>query len=228
MDRDGIVVKGTRNGLLIVLGEGPWAEGLTRLAARLEGRASFFQGGRATLDVGGRELDAERIEEVQALLARYGVELVALLSTCDATVLATVRAGLMPNLSGVERQPAGEEHPQGEGECVLERTLRAGQRVERLGDVVIVGDVHAGAEVIAGRHVIVWGKLHGVVHAGATGNAEAVVCALDLAPTQLRIANYIARSPDEKRRKTAPEMARVRHGRIEAVPWSGREVSRTG
>ncbi len=222
MNRDGIVVKGIRDRLLIVLGEGPWAERLARLAARLESNASFFQGGRAALDVGLRELGADQVEEARTLLARYGVELVAVLSACDATVLATVRAGLLPSLGPAAPRAAGEEPLPTEGEYVVERTLRAGQRVERVGDVVIIGDVHAGAEVVAGRHVIVWGKLHGVVHAGATGNEGAVVCALDLAPTQLRIAHHIARSPDEKRRKATPEMARVRHGRIEAIPWSGR------
>jgi len=43
------------------------------------------------------------------------------------------------------------------------------------------------------------GKLHGTAHAGAFGDDEAVVCALDLSPTQLRIARYITRSPDERR-----------------------------
>jgi septum site-determining protein MinC len=49
-----------------------------------------------------------------------------------------------------------------------------------------------------------------------------VVCALDLAPTQLRIAGYIARSPEEKRRRPVPEMARVRDDHIEAMPWRKR------
>jgi len=60
-----------------------------------------------------------------------------------------------------------------------------------------------------------------MVHAGALGDDEAVICGLDLAPTQLRIAGYIARSPEEKRRKPAPEMASVHEGRIVAVPWRG-------
>jgi septum site-determining protein MinC len=61
-----------------------------------------------------------------------------------------------------------------------------------------------------------------VVHAGALGDEATVICALDLAPTQLRIAGHIARSPEERRRKPAPEMASVRKGKIVAVPWSGK------
>jgi septum site-determining protein MinC len=46
-----------------------------------------------------------------------------------------------------------------------------------------------------------------------------VVCALDLAPTQLRIAQYFARSPEGRRRKPTPEVARVREGKIVAESW---------
>jgi septum site-determining protein MinC len=67
----------------------------------------------------------------------------------------------------------------------------------------------------------VWGKLRGTVHAGARGDESAVVCALYLAPTQLRIAGYITISPEDKRRKPRPEKAMVRNGRIEAVGWEG-------
>jgi septum site-determining protein MinC len=51
------------------------------------------------------------------------------------------------------------------------------------------------------------------------GDEEAVICALDLAPTQLRIAGTIARSPEERRRKPVPETAAVHEGQIVAVPW---------
>ena len=84
----------------------------------------------------------------------------------------------------------------------------------------LYGDVNPGAEIIAGGSVIVWGRLRGMVHAGAGGDEKAIVCALDLAPTQLRIAGYISVSPQDKRRKPLPEIASVRQGRIVAEAWS--------
>jgi len=81
--------------------------------------------------------------------------------------------------------------------------------------------VNPGAEVIAEGDVIVWGKLRCVVHAGASGNENAIVGALVLAPTQLRIGGYIARAPDEKRSNNwSAEIARVRDGQIIVEPWS--------
>jgi septum site-determining protein MinC len=44
--------------------------------------------------------------------------------------------------------------------------------------------------------VVVWGRLRGTVHAGALGDRTAIICAIELRPTQLRIADLIARAPD--------------------------------
>ncbi len=221
--QQGVAIKGTREGLVIELGEGPWEERLRALAQRLQKGASFFRGGRAALAVGDRPLGMEQIQQVRELLARYGVDLWAVVGNADATILAAVRAGLSPHLTlSSSPTPAPSLPPETAGGLVIQRTLRSGQRVEHAGDVVVIGDVHAGAEIVAGRHVIVWGRLQGVVHAGAAGDESAVVCALDLSPTQLRIADHIARSPEERRRRPVPEMACVREGRIEAVPWHKR------
>jgi septum site-determining protein MinC len=76
---------------------------------------------------------------------------------------------------------------------VIKRTVRSGQVIKHAGTIVILGDVNPGAELIAEGNVIVWGKLRGVVHAGASGDANATVGALSLAPTQLRIGTLIAR-----------------------------------
>jgi len=217
MDQQGLSIKGIRQGLLITLGDGPWEEELARLEERLVQGATFFRGGRAALDVGDRLLDPAEIEAARDLLARYEVELWALLSPRDETALAAARRGLAISLA--QKTPEGQPVAEPVGALVVARTLRSGQRVHHTGDVVVLGDVHVGAEVVAGGHVIVWGKLHGTVHAGATGNEQAIVCALDLSPTHLRIAGYVARSPEEKRRRPVPEVARVRDGRIEAVPW---------
>lgn len=224
MEQDDINIKGIRQGLLISLGEGPWDAQLTILEHRLDIGASFFKGGRAALDVGERRLNSDQIERVQDLLAQYEVELWVVLGTRDDTALVAARRGLAINLDLVDRIDrleealASDDEPEG-GTLLVERTLRSGQKVHNSGNVVVVGDVNSGAEVIAGGHVVVWGKLRGFVHAGVMGNEEAVVCALDLAPTQLRIADHFSRSPDENRRRPVPEMARVQDGQIEAVPW---------
>jgi septum site-determining protein MinC len=82
----------------------------------------------------------------------------------------------------------------------------------------VVGDVNAGAEIVADGSIIIWGRLRGTVHAGATGAAKALVCALELKPTLLRIADQLARTPDNHR-PSGPEQASLVSGQIVVVPW---------
>ena len=70
-------------------------------------------------------------------------------------------------------------------------SLRSGQRLEFEGSLVIIGDVNAGAEVIAGENIVVLGNLRGLAHAGAKGNKQAIVAAHRIDTHQLRIANII-------------------------------------
>jgi len=59
------------------------------------------------------------------------------------------------------------------------------------GSLVIIGDVNAGAEIIAGGNIVVVGDLRGVAHAGATGNKKAIIAAENIESPQLRIANLL-------------------------------------
>ena len=102
---------------------------------------------------------------------------------------------------------------------MIRRTLRSGRTVRSQGHVVVFGDVNPGAEIIADGDVIIWGRLRGNVHAGASGDESAFVCALDMIPTQLRIAGYISISPSDKRHKPKPEMALIRDSRIIVEAW---------
>jgi septum site-determining protein MinC len=229
---EAITIKGIRQGLLITLPTGnlagqDWHADLLVLETRLGQNPAFFRGGRVALDVGRRELSREEIEKTRSLLARHQVDLFAVVSESPMTEAAAQEVGLVIDLGPMrprEPEPAskGDEELPAVDNLVVRRTLRSGQSLRHPGHIVVIGDVNPGAEVVAGGDILVWGRVRGVVHAGALGNEEAVICALDLAPTQLRIAGYIARSPEDKRRKPVPEMASVRDGQIIAVPWQDR------
>ncbi|MCL6610525.1 MAG: septum site-determining protein MinC [Peptococcaceae bacterium] len=100
-----------------------------------------------------------------------------------------------------------------ENTILIRRTLRSGQKFYYNGNVVVMGDVNPGAEVVATGNVIVMGQMRGMVHAGAEGDESATVMAFRLQPTQLRIANHITRPPDgEVADSSAPEIARIKNG----------------
>lgn len=70
-------------------------------------------------------------------------------------------------------------------------SLRSGQRLEFEGSLVIIGDVNAGAEVIASENIVVLGNLRGLAHAGAKGNKDAIIEASEINALQVRIANIV-------------------------------------
>ena len=99
-------------------------------------------------------------------------------------------------------------------------TLRSGGSIKFDGNIVIIGDVNPGAEVIATGNIIIMGTLRGIAHAGFSGNVEAMVVAFSLEPTQLRIANIIARSPDQQDFKpNYPEKACINENSIIILPY---------
>ena len=218
-----VTIKGMRDGLLITLGDGDLADLLFELADRLQRTASFFQGGRVTLAVGSRALSRSELQAINDVLVDAGVHLRAVVSTDQGTLQAArglgIKTATKTDRPAVRprRERAVDESRTG---LLVRRTLRSGQTVRNRGHVVILGDVNPGAEVVAGGDVVVWGRLRGLVHAGAMGDDGAVVCALVLAPTQLRIGNHIARPPDDKRGTSySPEVARVQGSQIVVEAW---------
>ena len=100
-----------------------------------------------------------------------------------------------------------------ENTVLIQRTLRSGQSICHDGNVVVLGDVNPGAEIVASGNIIVMGSLRGVIHAGAKGDAEAMILAFRLRPTQLRIANHITSPPeDQTSDPDYPEVARIKNG----------------
>ena len=66
--------------------------------------------------------------------------------------------------------------------------------------------------------MLVWGRLRGVAHAGRHGDASARIVALQLQPLQLRIADAVARGPEERPPQGLAEQARLVEGEIRIEP----------
>lgn len=103
----------------------------------------------------------------------------------------------------------------------VQRTLRSGQSLKSDGNIVIIGDVNPGAEIIAKGDITVWGVLGGIAHAGSDGNVHSRIRALKLYAIQLRIGDVFARRPDtvnvpyvQKTDSFTPEEARVHRKHI--------------
>jgi septum site-determining protein MinC len=221
---DTITIKGIREGLLVTLSDAEgWGDASHTLLTRIDQSADFFKGAKVALAIGPRALSAADLGRLRDALSERNVSLWGVLSESATTMNAAQALGLNIALPATlpQAQPETEvDSEEARDEAVLvQRTLRSGRSVRHAGHVVLIGDVNPGAEVVAGGNIVVWGRLRGIAHAGAAGDESAVVCALDLSPTQLRIANHIATSPARKG-EPKPEMARIKDGHIVAERWS--------
>ncbi len=215
-------IKGIKEGLLIALGEGDWNEACSNLMEHLHNQADFLQGGRLILDIGDRIVRTEELSTLRDQIANEGLTLWAVLSNSPVTERAAQSLGFATRVNKSPEEFLPHTHREtfltGESAVLIRRTLRSGYSLQYKGHVVVIGDANPGSEIIASGDVVVWGRLLGLVHAGAEGNEHAVVCALDLSPTQLRIADRIAIAP-KRHSKPQPEMAFIKDGQIIAQPW---------
>lgn len=213
--REAARIKGGRGGLsLVIAEEADMASVIRLLRERVEEAPAFFRGAALHLETSGRVLTEAERAQLAAAVSEFGMTLRDGAAAPPREQRAPKARADRARVSDRERSRAGEQRTMeeyGEGRAILvKRTLRSGQSISYDGDVVIRGDVNPGAMVTAAGDIVVLGALRGVAHAGATGNADAVVIAFRLEPTQLRIAGAISRAPDGKGpRPQGPEIARV-------------------
>jgi len=223
-----IEIKGIREGILVTLTDGEWDEVQQSLLSHFDSQSDFLKGAKLTLEVGNHILKAADLGRLRDHLSERGIFLRAVLSNSPTTERTAQALGLATKLP--KPHPDRTTHRmgitlQGDQAVLIQRTLRSGHSMKHPGHVTVIGDVNPGAEIVAGGNVLVWGRLRGTVHAGADGDQEAIVCALDLSPTQLRIADQISITPPQRRRPK-PEMARLENNKIVAEPWKIKKTPR--
>ncbi|HPA32560.1 MAG TPA: septum site-determining protein MinC [Anaerolineaceae bacterium] len=228
MDQSGtsLQIKGVRDGLMVTIGEGAWSEILESLISQIDDRIQFFKGARLTLDVGNRIVYAADLGLMRDKLADRQVVLWAVLSTSPVTEQTAQVLGLATRAHSAPRReqvmkPVESSLP-GENAIFVQRTLRSGFQVISKAHVIVVGDINPGAEIRAGGSVVVWGRLRGAVEAGTEIGDAATICALEMAPMQIRIAEREIMLPF-RRGKPQPEMVGIRNGQIFIEPWKAKE-----
>ena len=218
-----IQIKGLRDGLLVTLDDAPWEEQRKAFLAQVDAQPAFFKGARLALDVASQVLNVHELAELRDQLSERGIFLWAVLSESPTTENTAQLLGLATRISKPRPEESRQFSVEDLGEetaLFLNRTLRSGTRIEFSGHVVVLGDVNPGAEIIAEGNVIIWGRLRGMVHAGSKGNKAAVICALDLSPTQLRIADETSAAL-KPQQNPKPEIARInKNGKLQSEVWS--------
>ena len=212
MDFEGkIVFKGNSEGLIIIIPEDmEYVQILEEINLKIEAAGKFFKGASINVLYRGKELSYEQELELKDNISSKSGAFVNELRRDDKVIenespITDSKFNMRTIFfKGIEQ-----------GDCRFVRgTLRSGTLIKHEGNVVVIGDVNPGAEIIAAVNVVVMGTVRGLIHAGCDGNRSAFVSAICLKPTQIRIADCIARCPDDEGKKINPEIAYVKDGAI--------------
>lgn len=213
-----VVIKGNKSGLTVFLDPAtPFEQLLSDVAEKFRESARFWGSVQMALTLEGRSMTpAEEFAVVNAITENSQIEILCLL---DRDLNRSLRCEKALNEKLMELNSRTGNFYRG--------TLRAGENLEAEASIVVIGDVEQGARVTARGNVIVLGECRGLVHAGAAGDREAVIVALDMAPTQLRVASVQHRFGEKPRRLgKGPMIAGVEDGRIAVKPLKKSFLSR--
>nr|WP_246251657.1 septum site-determining protein MinC [Ancylobacter pratisalsi] len=148
----------------------------------LQRSPGFFNGRTVVLDLANSAQNKADVERWIGELATRGVRLIGLEgvrpSMVDAGMPPILRGGRDSTLTITDVAVPAEEprKPVEPVNMLVERRVRSGQSLVCLeGDVTIIGSVGAGAEIIAGGSIHVYGTLAGRAIAGATFGASAQI-----------------------------------------------------
>ena len=186
---------------------------IQELKCRLNGSEKTWPSGTLVhLVTKDRLLDIRKLQTIANTLDEFNLKL-HLVSTsrrqtavAAATLGCSVRQESFNNSIISEIQDKSQELAE---PLYLQTTVRSGIEIRHPGTVFIWGDLNPGGAVIAAGDILIWGRLRGIAHAGAQGNREAHILALIMQPTQLRIADTVARVPQTLNSSSQPEIAYI-------------------
>jgi septum site-determining protein MinC len=165
-----------------------------------------------------RLLDARQLQGLADILREFNLELQWVATQRRQTAVAAASAGYSVDQTPPQPQLFSDSPPAQQPPLVLKQTLRSGTVIRHPGDVILLGDLNPGSEIIADGDILIWGTLRGTAHAGAKGNPAAIIMILRLGASQIRIADRVARVSAENTDPGQPEIAHITPEGIRLTP----------
>jgi len=190
-----------------------WSEIWQQMKLRLKGGDRFrLPNTPVHLVARDRLLDTRQLQELAESLNDVELQLKSVSTSRRQTAIAAVSSGYSVEQTQPESTlnlaSATAAQPLADA-LYLQMTVRSGLEIRHPGSVIILGDLNPGGIVVADGDILVWGRLRGIAHAGATGNRECLIMAVQMEPTQLRIADAVARAPEKSPMQFYPEVAHI-------------------
>jgi septum site-determining protein MinC len=206
-----VIIKGNKYGIIVVLNPDlPFEDLKILIAEKFKESSKFFENAKMAISFEGRKLSNEEQREVLDIIGENTEMHIVCVMENDTEKEDAFKKTLEQKLMELSNN-TGQFY---------KGILRSGASLEFETSVIIIGDVNHGARVVSKGNIIVLGSLKGNAFAGATGNTNSFVVALDMSPTQIRIADTIARSPDKpvKQEVREAKIAFLEEGNIYIEP----------
>ncbi len=212
-----VIIKSNKYGINLILDPKiPFEELLDCITDKFLESEKFFRNAHVAISFEGRALSDEQEYRIIDAITRTSIRIVCIIDNDEIREQYTKQR--------VEQYLADESGNTGK---FYKGTLRSGQVLECETSIIIIGDVNPGAKLISIGNIVILGALKGTAYAGASGNEDCFVVALDMNPVQIKIGNIIGRSEDkgilasirERRKAVAqPQIATVSDGHILIEP----------
>lgn len=206
-----VVIKGNKYGIIVVLSPDISFDELKELVkTKFQESSKFFENAKMAISFEGRKLTNEEQREILDIINENTDMHIICVMDNDPEIEERFHKTLDQKLMELSNN-TGQFY---------KGILRSGASLEFETSVVIIGDVNHGARIVSTGNIIILGSLKGTAYAGATGNTSSFVVALDMSPTQIRIADVIARAPDKPVKNEAKEakIAFLEEGNIYIEP----------
>lgn len=222
MNENTVIFKGTKNGITVMLDENASYDELKKaLADKTNSAKDFFKNAKTAVMFKGFKLtEDQEIELLEIINKNTDLDISFVLSNDSAQAITSPKFAQKP-----KEEESSINQLISEALVTAKKNLttfhkgavRSGQSIRFPGSIVVIGDVNPGGELIAEGNIIVLGILKGLAHAGCSGSHDCFVAALNMRPTQLRIAELIACFPEEENREI-PQYAYINENQIFVEP----------
>ena len=211
--KNSVILKSFPNGILIILdGTISFQELLADIAAKFREADGFFKDASVAISIEGRELTEEQEREIlDAITQNSRLKILCLMGKDEEKNLKFL--GVQSKLNFQNDENSGQFY---------RGTLKDGASIETEHSIIILGDVCEGSCVYSNKDIVVLGTLTGDVYAGAGGNSNHFVVALNMLPGILQIGDYVYNSQPQKtmrwgfkKPQTVPKIAYTRDGEVQ-------------
>ncbi|MDE7273234.1 MAG: septum site-determining protein MinC [Lachnospiraceae bacterium] len=181
--KNSVILKSFPNGISVIMDSAiSFEDLLENIAVKFREADGFFKDASVAISLEGRELTEDQEREI----------LDAITQNSRLNILCLIGKDEEKNLNHLNFQ---EDENSGQ---FYRGTLQEGACIETEHSIIILGDVCEGSSVYSNKDIVILGALRGDAYAGAGGNNNHFVVALDMKPNILQIGDLVYSGQPQK------------------------------